>query len=117
VLEQIAINLATMVLGVTVGTYLGAKIMKHELTRELSRYIKNELPHILESEQFRVKARENGTLSHKRTMEHNYGRVTKMKCPHCGSQVDIEWEKCQVCGYPLYSPQLWWKVVATHPLT
>jgi len=40
-----------------------------------------------------------------------------MKCPHCGSQVDIEWEKCQVCGYPLHSPQLWWKVVATHPIT
>jgi len=57
-LEQVAINLATMVLGVTVGTYLGAKIMKHELTRELSRYIMNELPHVLASEQFRSKARE-----------------------------------------------------------
>jgi len=56
-LEQIAVNLATMVLGVTVGTYLGAKIMKHELTRELSRYIMNELPHVLENEQFRSKAR------------------------------------------------------------
>jgi hypothetical protein len=57
-LEQIAINLLTMVLGVTVGTYLGAKIVKHELTREISHYIMNELPHVLESEQFKGKARE-----------------------------------------------------------
>jgi ketopantoate reductase len=56
-LEQIAINLLTMVLGVTLGTYLGAKIMKHELTKEISHYIMNELPHVLESEQFKVKAR------------------------------------------------------------
>ena len=57
-LEQVAINLLTMVLGVTVGTYLGAKIMKHELTREISRYIMNELPHVLADEKFKAKARE-----------------------------------------------------------
>lgn len=57
-IEQIAINLATMVVGVTVGTYLGAKIMKHELTKEISHYILNELPHLLESENFKAKMRE-----------------------------------------------------------
>jgi hypothetical protein len=42
-----------------------------------------------------------------------------MNCPHCGSQVDTEWVKCEVCGVSLHSAssQLWWKVIATHPLT
>lgn len=57
-IEQVLINLASMVFGVTVGTYLGAKIMKHELRREVSRYILNDLPHVLESPQFKAKARE-----------------------------------------------------------
>lgn len=37
-IEQILINLATMIVGVCFGTYLGAKIMKHELTKEVSQY-------------------------------------------------------------------------------
>ena len=56
-IEQILINLATMIVGVCFGTYLGAKIMKHELTREISRYIMNELPHVLASEDFKRKMR------------------------------------------------------------
>lgn len=42
-----------------------------------------------------------------------------MICPNCQSQVDVEWEKCQVCGFQLHSVshQLWWKVVATNPIT
>lgn len=57
-IEQILINLASMVFGVTVGTYLGAKIMKHELTKEVSHYIMNELPHVLGSEKFKAKMRD-----------------------------------------------------------
>jgi len=57
-IEQILINLATMIVGVCFGTYLGAKIMKHELTKEVSRYILNELPHVLASEDFKRKMRE-----------------------------------------------------------
>ena len=57
-IEQILINLATMIVGVCFGTYLGAKIMKHELTKEVSHYIMNELPHVLASEDFKRKMRE-----------------------------------------------------------
>ena len=57
-IEQILINLATMIVGVFSGTYLGAKIMKHELTKEVSHYIMNELPHVLASEDFKRKMRE-----------------------------------------------------------
>ena len=57
-IEQVLINLATMIVGVCFGTYLGAKIMKHELTKEVSRYIMNELPHVLASEDFNRKMRE-----------------------------------------------------------
>jgi len=57
-IEQVLINLATMIVGVCFGTYLGAKIMKHELTKEVSRYIMNELPHVLASEDFKRKMRE-----------------------------------------------------------
>ena len=56
-IEQILINLATMIVGVCFGTYLEAKIMKHELTREISRYTMNELPHVLASEDFKCKMR------------------------------------------------------------
>jgi len=38
-IEQILINLATMIVGVCFGTHLRAKIMKHELNKEVSRYI------------------------------------------------------------------------------
>jgi len=57
-IEQILINLATMIVGVCFGTYLGAKIMKHELTKEVSHYIMNELPHVLASEDFKRKMRQ-----------------------------------------------------------
>lgn len=57
VIEQFLINLVTMIVGVSIDTYLGAKIMKHELRREITRYIVNDLPHVFESEQFRSKMR------------------------------------------------------------
>jgi len=57
-IEQILINLVSMVFGVTVGTYLGAKIMKHELRKEVTRYILNDLPHVLADEKFKAKVRE-----------------------------------------------------------
>jgi hypothetical protein len=56
--EHVLVNLATMVVGVSLGTYLGAKIMKRELKKEISSYILNELPHVLESQEFRQKMRE-----------------------------------------------------------
>jgi hypothetical protein len=44
-------------------------------------------------------------------MENNNGRVTEMNCPNCDSQIDIEWGKCQICGFPLHgsnpSPEKW----------
>jgi len=55
--EQVLVNLATMVVGVSLGTYLGAKIMKRELKKEISSYILNELPHVVESQEFREKMR------------------------------------------------------------
>jgi hypothetical protein len=58
VIEQVLVNLATMIVGVSFGTYLGAKIMKRELKKEISSYILNELPHVVESEEFRQKMRE-----------------------------------------------------------
>ena len=57
-IEQILINLATMIVGVCFGTHLRAKIMKHELTKEVSHYIMNELPHVLASEDFKRKMRQ-----------------------------------------------------------
>jgi len=57
VIEQVLANLVTMVIGVSVGTYLGAKIMKRELKKEISSYILNEIPHLLESQEFKEKAR------------------------------------------------------------
>jgi len=48
-----------MIVGVCFGTYLGAKIMKHELTKEVSHYIMNELPHVLAGEDFKRKMRES----------------------------------------------------------
>jgi hypothetical protein len=57
-IEEIVINLVSMVFGVTVGTYLGAKIMKHELRKEVTRYILNDLPHALADEKFKQKTRE-----------------------------------------------------------
>lgn len=57
-IEQVLVNLATMIVGVSFGTYLGAKIMKRELKKEISSYILNELPHVVESEEFRQKMRE-----------------------------------------------------------
>ncbi|MDI6904452.1 MAG: hypothetical protein QMD13_03025 [Candidatus Bathyarchaeia archaeon] len=46
------------VFGVTFGTYLGAKIMKHEPKTEITKYIQNEIPHLLESPEAKAKARE-----------------------------------------------------------
>jgi hypothetical protein len=57
-IEQVLVNFATVVVGVCLGTYLGAKIMKRELKKEISSYILNELPHVVESEEFRLKMRE-----------------------------------------------------------
>jgi len=55
---QILINFMTMLVGVSFGTYLGAKIMKHELRREITNYIMNEVPHLMASEEFKKQARE-----------------------------------------------------------
>jgi len=47
-IDQILVNLFTTLMGVTVGTYLGTKIMKHELSKEITKYLLNDLPHLLE---------------------------------------------------------------------
>jgi len=57
-IEQAVINLASTLLGVTFGTYLGSKIMKRELTKELSKYLLNEIPHLLQTEEFKERARD-----------------------------------------------------------
>lgn len=57
-IEQILIPIFTTVVGVAFGTYIGAKIMKKELMKQISGYIMNEVPHLLESEEFKDKARE-----------------------------------------------------------
>jgi len=55
--EHLLLTLVVTVFGVSIGSYLGAKVMKRELKREVSAYLTNELPHLLESEEFKVRVR------------------------------------------------------------
>jgi len=48
-IEQFLLDLAKLIVGVCVGTYLGVKITKAEFKKEISSYLTNELPHLLAS--------------------------------------------------------------------
>ena len=56
-IEQALVNLGTMIVGVLLGTYIATKITKRELKKEITHYIINDLPHLLENERFREQAR------------------------------------------------------------
>ncbi|MBS7270664.1 MAG: hypothetical protein KIH10_17735 [Candidatus Freyarchaeota archaeon] len=57
-IDQILTNVIPMIVAVSLGTYIGSKIMKRELKKEISRYLANEIPHLLENEEFKKKGRE-----------------------------------------------------------
>jgi len=48
-IEQLLIGLFQTAMGVTIGTYIGFKIGKKEIKRELTSFVTNELPHLLSS--------------------------------------------------------------------
>jgi len=56
-LEGLLLTTAVTVFAVSIGSYIGTKMIKRELRKEISTYITNELPHLLESEEFKDKMR------------------------------------------------------------
>jgi len=54
---EIFVDITKLMVAVTAGTYIGSRIIKHELKKEISAYIRNELPHLLEDERFKAKTR------------------------------------------------------------
>lgn len=61
-IEQLLLAAVSLAVGVGIGSpigaYVGAKVIKRDLKKEVSGYIVNELPHLLESEEFKQKGRE-----------------------------------------------------------
>jgi len=56
-LEELLLTSAATVFAVSIGSYIGTKMIKRELKKEISTYITNELPHLLESEEVKARAR------------------------------------------------------------
>jgi len=54
---EVLIDVAKLMVAIFFGTYISSKIMKRELKKEISGYILNEIPHLLESQEFKDKAR------------------------------------------------------------
>ncbi|KPV64694.1 MAG: hypothetical protein AOA65_0910 [Candidatus Bathyarchaeota archaeon BA1] len=57
-IKQFLVDLAKLVLGVTIVTYVGARIMRYELQKQIPHYIKNEIPHLLKGPELKAKAQE-----------------------------------------------------------
>lgn len=57
-IETFLLDLLKLTIGVCIGSYLGVKITKRELKGEISSYLTNELPHLLETKEVKFRIRE-----------------------------------------------------------
>lgn len=48
-ITQFLLDLAKLVIGVCIGSYLGVRITKMELKKEITSYLTNELPHLMKN--------------------------------------------------------------------
>ena len=51
-IQELLQSLAVTAVGVAIGTLIGSKIVKRDLKKEISGYLRNELPHLLASPEF-----------------------------------------------------------------
>lgn len=131
-IEQVLVNFATLIASVSVGTYLGAKIMKRELKKEISSYILNEVPHLLESQEFKNETRslarvfvrelitilseELGLKKKKKNPKRYHPNIVLFNCPRCGAPIthyqyigadpnhNVRYYHCEKCGQIIRKP-------------